>query len=89
MITLTTCEVERLTGYRRPGDQLAELQRRGFFRARRSRCTGDVILERAHYDAVCSAGIRAAQEDDSRPRVTPPVLKVINGKTRITAPGLR
>jgi hypothetical protein len=82
MITLTTCEVERLTGYRRPGDQLAELQRRGFFRARRSRCTGDVILERAHYDAVCSAGIRAAQEDDLKEFLKEPQAKPLHWRKR-------
>ncbi|MDT0137756.1 DUF4224 domain-containing protein [Acidovorax sp. PRC11] len=54
-ITLSQDELANITGYKRAADQLAELRRQGFFRARRSPTTGDVILERAHYDAVCAA----------------------------------
>lgn len=46
-------EIERLTGYKRPSRQVDELRRRGFHRARRNHA-GQVILERAHYDAVCT-----------------------------------
>ncbi|MFN7725185.1 MAG: hypothetical protein ACK5QH_08960 [Rubrivivax sp.] len=53
-ITLSAEELFAITGYQRPGDQLAELLDRGFYRARRSRATGQVILERAHYEAVCA-----------------------------------
>jgi hypothetical protein len=45
--------VEITGGYKRAADQYAELQRQGFWRARRSRMDGRVILERAHYEAVC------------------------------------
>ena len=51
-ITLSADELHALTGYVRPGQQLMELLRQGFFRARRSH-RGEVILERVHYEAVC------------------------------------
>jgi hypothetical protein len=57
-ITLTAAEIERLTGgYKRPADQLRELHRQGFYRARRGRVTGEVILERAHVDAVAAGQV--------------------------------
>lgn len=46
-------EIARMTGYTQPARQLAELHRQGFWRARRARVTGEVILERPHYDQVC------------------------------------
>lgn len=63
MLTLTEAELEEVTGYRRPAEQLAELHRRGFSRAYRNRL-GRVTLERAHYDAVC-----AGQLQPGRPKV--------------------
>ena len=54
--TLDDEAICRLTGYRQPAKQLAELHRQGFWRARRCRVTGAVILERPHYDAVCRGG---------------------------------
>jgi hypothetical protein len=51
--TLEAQEVEAITGYKRPSDQLEELHRQGFYRARRSRTTGNIILEREHYTFVC------------------------------------
>lgn len=68
--TLSAAEVERITGYKRAADQLPELHRQGFYRARRSPTTGRIILERAHYDAVC-AGARPANE----PKVRAPQLR--------------
>ena len=68
-LLLQPAELVALTGYRRPADQLQELHRNGFIRARRCRVTGAVILERAHYLAVC-AGQQAAQ----RPKVRPPKI---------------
>lgn len=65
-LTLSDAELLRLTGYRRAADQLAELHRQGFHRARRSRTTGAVILERAHYDAICT-GSRPGKEPKLRP----------------------
>lgn len=63
-------ELLALTGYKRPADQLQELHRQGFTRARRSPATGAVILERAHYLAVC-----AGQLQQARPRVHKPALR--------------
>lgn len=51
-IVLAAAEVAAITGYSQPAKQLAELRRQGFWRARRS-ITGAVVLERAHYEAVC------------------------------------
>ncbi len=68
-ITLSPAEIQEVAGgYKRPGDQLAELHRRGFWRARIGKITGQVILERAHYDAICAG---AAQPGSERPRVRP------------------
>jgi hypothetical protein len=70
-LILSPDELAALTGYRRPCDQVRELHRQGFTRARRSPVTGRVILERSHYDAVCRGDV-APQE----PRVRiPPRLR--------------
>ncbi len=55
-------------GYKRPADQLRELHRRGFYRAYRSKVTGEVVLERPHYDSV-SQGLGGAANDAPRPKV--------------------
>lgn len=55
-------------GYKRPSDQLAELRRQGFFRARLSRITGRVVLEREHYTAVCQ-GTSPTANSATRPKV--------------------
>jgi hypothetical protein len=60
-------------GYVRPGDQLRELHRQGFYRARRSKVSGRVVLERAHYDAVCAG---ARPEQAPAPRVRPTLRAV-------------
>jgi hypothetical protein len=70
-ITLTAPELVALTGYRRPSEQLDEPHRLGFARARRSPTDGAVILERAHYEAVC-----AGQKGEARPKVRPPQVRV-------------
>lgn len=67
---LTKEELQSLTGYKRPADQVSELHRQGFYRARTSPTSGTTILERAHYDAIC-AGARAPNE----PKVRAPVLR--------------
>lgn len=54
-IIMSEAELRTITGYKRQQEQLSELHRQGFYRARRSKATGDIILERAHYDAVCGA----------------------------------
>ncbi|MET3514303.1 MULTISPECIES: hypothetical protein [Pseudacidovorax] len=64
--------VEVSGGYRRPHEQHEELLRQGFWRARRSRVTGEVILERAHYLAVCAGGTCARESiGQSEPRLRP------------------
>ena len=66
----TSDELADLTGYRTPKRQLAELHRQGFYRARIA-ATGNVILERAHCEAVC-AGAKPAKE----PTVRNPFLRL-------------
>ena len=68
-LLLSPSELVALTGYRRAADQVPELHRQGFTRARRSPTTGDTILERAHYLAVC-----AGQQAAPRPKVRPPKI---------------
>jgi hypothetical protein len=58
-------------GYKRPADQLAELRRQGFFRARISRLTGRIVLEREHYVAVCRGATIQAEKSLDRPKVQP------------------
>jgi hypothetical protein len=53
-ITLSTAELEALTGYQQATKQLRVLRNRGFARAFISR-KGCVVLERAHYEAVAGA----------------------------------
>jgi hypothetical protein len=52
LLILDPFEIEALTGYSMPCKQLAALQAAGYARARRGR-NGEVILERAHFQAVC------------------------------------
>ncbi len=51
-LVLAPAEIQVLTGCKRPKDQVEELQKQGFYRARTAR-DGSVVLERAHYDAIC------------------------------------
>lgn len=60
-------ELREITGYKRSAEQHAELLRQGFYRARRSRLDGHVILERPHYDAVCAGASAPANEPRLRP----------------------
>ena len=69
MLTLTPAELLDLTRYSQPSRQLAELHRQGFWRARLTRM-GDVLLERAHYEAVAQGIDRKPAE--ARPRVRVP-----------------
>ncbi len=71
-LTLTAEEIREVTGYARPADQVAELQRLGFTRARRCRVTGRAVLERTHYESVA-----AGQLADRRPQVRPPKLRAV------------
>ena len=58
IIILDADELESVTGYKTPKRQVKVLHRQGFYRARIA-VTGNVILERAHYDAVCAGEIPA------------------------------
>lgn len=49
-------------GLTQPAAQLRELHRQGFYRARRGRVTGRIVLERAHYDAVATSRPQPANE---------------------------
>lgn len=60
--------IERITGYKRPADQLRELKAQGFYRARLAKVTGEVVLERPHYDAVCQ-GTQPSTPPGSRPKL--------------------
>jgi len=78
-IILTTDEVKALAGgYKRPCDQLAELHRRGFHRARISKLTNEVVLERAHYHAV-SAGMQPEAEA-AGPMLRSKRLRMVHGQ---------
>jgi hypothetical protein len=68
-LLLSPAELVALTGYKLPSAQLATLQAQGFHRARRNPA-GQVVLERAHYEAVCRSESQAP-----RPRVKPPSLR--------------
>lgn len=69
-LTLDRAELLLLTDYMQPAKQLAELLRQGFYRARIGRA-GAVILERAHFEAVCAGNAAPAG-----PRVRPPKLRM-------------
>lgn len=75
-VTLSPDEVQSAAGgYKRPAEQLRELHRRGFWRAYRSKVTGEVVLERPHYDAV-AAGLGAPPQSN-RPQVRAPKLRAV------------
>jgi hypothetical protein len=72
---LSPREVELAAGgYKRAADQLRELHDRGFYRAYRSKVTGEVVLERPHYDAV-SAGLPQAGQPTHTPQLRAPKLR--------------
>jgi len=62
-ITMTPIEIEQITGYKAPTKQLSVLHERGFVRAYVGR--HGVVLERAHYEAVCR-GEFGKMQDRSR-----------------------
>jgi hypothetical protein len=64
-LTFTPEELVDLTEYEQPARQIALLHRRGFWRAYIGR-HGRVVLERAHYDAVCRG---EAAAPDRTPKV--------------------
>ena len=65
-------QVERLSGgYKRPSDQLRALHALGYYRARIGKVSREVVLERAHYDAVCAGQGAASNDDQHQPKVRP------------------
>lgn len=69
-ILMTEQELVELTGYQWPSKQLSALKRQGFFRARINERTGSVLLERDHYQAVCSNPTSGPS-----PKVRPPTIR--------------
>jgi hypothetical protein len=69
-IVLSDDELRMITRYSQPSKQLFELHRQGFHRARLGR-VGGVLLERAHYEAVCAGRVSA-----EAPHVRPPKLRM-------------
>ena len=71
-LLLSAEELQALTGRssKRPASQLGLLHKRGFHRAHIN-LGGRLVLERAHYDAVCRGEAGAAPER-KRPQITPP-----------------
>jgi hypothetical protein len=69
-VILHPVEIERITGgLTQPRRQVEELRKHGYWRARLVR--GAVILERAHYNAVCAGAVepQAEARDNVRPKV--------------------
>lgn len=71
-IVLAPDELHEITGYTQAAKQLAELQRQGFWRARRN-AMGAVVLERSHYEAVCRG--EQLQPSQDGPRLRSPKLR--------------
>lgn len=69
-LILSPEEIQAVTRYKQPAAQLRELHRQGFWRARRSKADGKVVLERAHYEAICAEG--PAKKGGSGRRQAPP-----------------
>ena len=72
-LTLTEAEIKEITDYQQPSKQLQDLLSRGFYRARIAPRTGQVQLERAHYEAVC----RGESTQAARPQVRAPKLRSV------------
>lgn len=62
-LLLSIDELIVLTGYKQPAAQLKNLKDQGFHRARRN-AIGHVVLERAHYEAVCAERIVTVAAND-------------------------
>lgn len=68
-LTLTPEELKDLTGVTQKQRQIEDLHAQGFIRARLTH--GRVILERAHYEAVCAGrfALAGGERDTKRPTV--------------------
>lgn len=76
-------ELQAITGYKPAKKQLEELHSAGFYRARISPTTGAVILERAHYNAVC-----AGDAQKGKPTIRPPRDRRASHGPRIATQGV-
>lgn len=70
-LLLSADEIAAVTGYRKPALQVRELHSRGFVRARVN-VLNRVVLERAHFEAVCSHAIGAAAQAANEPQLLTP-----------------
>lgn len=66
-LRLSEQELIEITDYHQPAKQLEVLKEQGFWRARRSVVTGRVVLERAHYEAVCAGETKPGRGGKHRP----------------------
>jgi hypothetical protein len=77
-ICLSEAEIAELTGQlQKPRCQVNLLQKRGFARARLER--GRVVLERAHYEAVCRGAFAAPAEKRDTAAAGRPRVRSIRG----------
>lgn len=69
MKTLTPEEIDSITQSRQLRKQLEELREQGYWRARLGR--KGIILETAHYEAVCAGALPPGSmvRQDNRPKV--------------------
>jgi hypothetical protein len=67
-LILSAAELKKITGYTMASKVLAELHRQGFHRARINRL-GVVVLERAHYDAVCAGVLSVTGRVEPEPKL--------------------
>lgn len=69
--TLSPAELNSITKSRQMRRQLEELREAGFWRARLGR--EGIVLERAHYEAVCAGALPAVQVSGNtvRPTIQP------------------
>lgn len=70
-LLLSTEELLEITGYAKPALQLKVLLAQGFHRARRT-TQNRVVLERAHYEAVCASVASTNSISRERPQVASP-----------------
>jgi hypothetical protein len=68
-VCLSPEEIFEITRYKQPCRQVDELRRQGYYRARRAPVTGEVIVERAHYEAVNQGLMAPANDHKARPKV--------------------
>ena len=70
-VLLSAEEISEVTGYRKPALQVRELHSRGFVRARVN-VLNRVVLERAHFEAVCSHAAGTAVQAANQPQLLTP-----------------